>query len=106
LSAAFMTLVGAVMAPRYTYIDPTIAFNPVISFQVLIMALLGGGGRLYGPLLGVIPLTLLFEFLQANFPNHYNILIGVAFILIVYAIPGGVVGLTEKLRRAPQGARP
>jgi branched-chain amino acid transport system permease protein len=104
LSAAFMTLVGAVMAPRYTYIDPTIAFNPVVSFQVLIMALLGGGGRLYGPLLGVIPLTLLFEFLQANFPNHYNILVGVAFLLIVYALPGGLVGLTDRLRRLRVGS--
>lgn len=96
LSAAFMTLCGAVMAPRWTYIDPAIAFNPVISFQVLIMALLGGVHRLYGPLLGVVPLTLLFEYLLANFPNHFSILIGLAFMLIVYAIPRGIVGLLEQ----------
>lgn len=96
LSAAFMTVSGAVMAPRWTYIDPAIAFNPVVSFQVLIMALLGGVHRLYGPLLGVIPLSLLFEFLLANFPNHFSILIGVTFMLIVYAIPRGVVGLVER----------
>ncbi len=97
LSATFMTLCGAVMAPRWTYIDPAIAFNPVTSFQVLIMALLGGVHRLYGPLLGVVPLTLLFEFLLANFPNHFSILIGIAFMLIVYAIPNGIAGLAEKL---------
>lgn len=99
LSAAFMTLCGAVMAPRWTYIDPAIAFNPVTSFQVLIMALLGGVHRLYGPLLGVVPLTLLFEFLLANFPNHFSILIGIAFMLIVYAIPQGIAGLLEKLMK-------
>ncbi|MBP7670593.1 MAG: branched-chain amino acid ABC transporter permease [Ferrovibrio sp.] len=97
-SASFMTLAGAVMAPRWTYIDPAIAFNPVLSFQVLIMALLGGVHRLYGPLLGVVPLTLLFEYLLARFPNHFSILIGLAFMVIVYAIPQGVVGLIEKLR--------
>jgi branched-chain amino acid transport system permease protein len=97
LSASFMTLCGAIMAPRWTYIDPAIAFNPVTSFQVLIMALLGGVHRLYGPLLGVVPLTLLFEFLLANFPNHFSILIGIAFMLIVYAIPQGIAGLLEKL---------
>src|SRR5262249_46490535 len=59
-SAVFMTVTGAVMAPRWTYIDPAIAFNPLISFQVVIMALLGGAGLLYGPLLGVVPLVLLF----------------------------------------------
>ena len=51
-----MTLTGAIMAPRWTYIDPTISFNAVTSFQTLIMALFGGAARLYGPLLGVLPL--------------------------------------------------
>ena len=55
VSAAFMSVTGAVMAPRWTYIDPAIAFNPLISFQVVIMALLGGAERLCGPLLGVDP---------------------------------------------------
>jgi branched-chain amino acid transport system permease protein len=107
LSATFMTLCGAIMAPRWTYIDPAIAFNPVTSFQVLIMALLGGVHRLYGPLLGVVPLTLLFEFLLANFPNHFSILIGIAFMLIVYAIPNGIAGLAEKLlKRQKKDAAP
>jgi branched-chain amino acid transport system permease protein len=102
LSAAFMTLCGAVMAPRWTYIDPAIAFNPVVSFQVLIMALLGGVHRLYGPLFGVVPLVLLFEFLLANFPNHFSILVGVAFMLIVYAIPRGIIGMMERLTGWPR----
>ncbi|MBM3555982.1 MAG: branched-chain amino acid ABC transporter permease [Alphaproteobacteria bacterium] len=96
LSAAFMTLAGAVMAPRWTYIDPAIAFNPVVSFQVLIMALLGGAHRLHGPILGVVPLALLFEYLLARFPNHFSILMGLAFMLIVYAIPRGITGLFEQ----------
>ncbi|MBX3501662.1 MAG: branched-chain amino acid ABC transporter permease [Alphaproteobacteria bacterium] len=98
LSAAFITVTGAVMAPRWTYIDPAIAFGPTVSFQVLIMALLGGAHRLYGPVLGVIPLALLFEFLQANFPNHFSILVGIAFMLVVYAVPRGVAGLIERWR--------
>jgi branched-chain amino acid transport system permease protein len=94
-SASFMTLAGAIMAPRWTYIDPAIAFNPVVSFQVLIMALLGGVHRLYGPIFGVIPLVMLFEILLAKFPNHFSIMVGIAFLLIVYAIPRGIVGLIE-----------
>jgi branched-chain amino acid transport system permease protein len=89
-------LTGAIMAPRWTYIDPAIAFNPVISFTVLIMALLGGVHRLYGPVMGVVPLALLFEFLLARFPNHFSIMVGLVFILIVYAIPRGIAGLVEQ----------
>jgi branched-chain amino acid transport system permease protein len=99
-SSAIMALAGAIMAPRWTYIDPAIAFNPMISFQVVIMALLGGAGALFGPLLGAVPLVLLFEVLQANFPNAYSILLGAAFILIVYGLPRGVIGLIEDWRPA------
>lgn len=95
VSAAFIGVTGAVMAPRWTYIDPAIAFNPVISFQVVIMALLGGAGRLYGPVLGAVPLVLLFELLSANFPNYFSILLGVVFMVIVYFLPHGVVGLID-----------
>jgi branched-chain amino acid transport system permease protein len=111
ISAVFMTLVGAVMAPRWTYIEPSIAFNATISFEVVIMALLGGVHRLWGPALGAIPLTLLFEFLAARFPSASTLIMGIVFLLIVYALPAGVVGLWEAAgrrwhrQRAPQGAK-
>lgn len=101
ISAMFMAVAGAIVAPRWTYIDPTIAFNPVVSFQVLIMALLGGAARLHGPLLGVIPLVLLFEFLSANFPNYFSILLGCTFLVIVYLAPRGIVGLMDRLGGKP-----
>jgi len=101
VSALFMTLTGAVMAPRWTYIDPAIAFSPMLSFEVVIMALVGGAGALFGPLLGAVPLVLLFEVLTANFPNYFSILLGAVFVLIVYALPRGVVGLFGSGRRRP-----
>lgn len=105
LSATFMAMTGAVMAPRWTYIDPAIAFNPTISFQVVIMALLGGAGSLFGPVLGVVPLVLLFEVLTATLPNHFSIVLGVIFVLIVLALPNGVIGLFRTGRwRIPVGS--
>jgi branched-chain amino acid transport system permease protein len=93
VSSAFATLTGAIMAPRWTYIDPAISFNSMISFEVVIMALLGGAGSLFGPLLGAVPLVLLFDFLIANFPTYFSILLGLFFIVIVYFLPQGVAGL-------------
>ena len=102
VSAGFMTVTGAVMAPRWTYIDPAIAFNPMLSFEVVIMALFGGAGTLFGPLLGAVPLVLLFEVLIATFPNYFSIVLGAVFVLIVYGLPNGVIGLLQAklLRRA------
>lgn len=99
ISAMFMTVTGAIMAPRWTYIDPSIAFAPVISFQTLIMALLGGAGSLFGPLLGAVPLVLLFELLSAHFPNHFSILLGLVFMVIVYLLPKGLTGLLKRRSR-------
>tara|TARA_R110002126_G_scaffold282327_1_gene430662 strand:- start:8163 stop:9113 length:951 start_codon:yes stop_codon:yes gene_type:complete len=104
LSAMAMALVGMIMAPRWTYIDPTIAFSPVVSFQVLIMCLLGGTGRLWGPLLGVIPLVLVTEILQANMPTYFSVFLGAIFLVTVYLLPGGVVGLVERLHGSRRNA--
>lgn len=96
LSAVIITLVGAIQAPRWVYIEPAIVFNPMTSFLTLIMALVGGASRLWGPLLGAIPLFLLFEWLSVNFPNHYPILLGLAFIAVVFVLPRGVIGFVEE----------
>lgn len=99
VSGAVAAVVGAIIAPRYVYIEPSTAFTPMLSFQVVIMALLGGTGRLWGPLVGVIPFTLLWEAISRYFPNQTTLLLGVSFLLIVYLLPGGFVGLYDKLKR-------
>ena len=109
ISGAIMGAVGAVLAPRYSYITAPAAFNALISFQVVIMALLGGVHRLWGPLLGVIPFTILFDQVSARFPDQSSLVVGIAFVVIVYLLPRGVLGLVEAGRRmwsrlAPSGA--
>ncbi|WJS01723.1 branched-chain amino acid ABC transporter permease [Roseibium aggregatum] len=90
-------LVGAIVAPRYYYIEPNVVFSPELSFVVVIMALLGGTRKLYGPLLGVLPFTLLWEVISVSFPNATTLVLGLAFLLIVYFLPNGVTGLFGKL---------
>jgi branched-chain amino acid transport system permease protein len=92
---AVAAMTGAILAPRYVYIEPSLAFAPILSFQVVIMALLGGASRLWGPLVGVIPFTFLLEIISSNFPNQTTLVIGVAFLIIVYFLPRGFVGLFD-----------
>ena len=96
ISGSIAATTGAVLAPRWAYIEPTIAFRPMLSFLVVIMALIGGAHRLWGPVLGVIPFALVWDFITAKFPNQTALMLGIAFLLIVYAIPHGFVGLGEK----------
>ena len=98
VSGAVAAMTGAILAPRYVYIEPSLAFTPLLSFQVVIMALLGGVHRLWGPIVGVIPFTLILEAISANFPNQVTLFIGIVFLIIVYFIPRGFAGLIEQAR--------
>jgi branched-chain amino acid transport system permease protein len=98
ISATLITLVGAVGSPRWVYVEPLIVFNPTVSFLTVIMALLGGANRLWGPLVGAIPLFLLFEWLSVNFPDTYPIFLGLMFIAVVFVLPNGVLSGLDDLR--------
>ena len=79
------------IAPRWTYIDPHIAFNPLISFQVIIMALLGGVGRPAGPVVGALVLGLLSELFLIQFRYVYMIVLGAVLILVVLGLALGLL---------------
>ncbi|HTI53727.1 MAG TPA: branched-chain amino acid ABC transporter permease [Verrucomicrobiae bacterium] len=98
LSAAFMGAVGGAMAPRWTYIDPQV-FNPLVSFQTVIMALLGGPATVAGPILGAVFLGLLSEILLVKFRYLYMLSLGLVLIGVVLLLPAGLSGL-RRIRRA------
>lgn len=95
-TSALMGMTGAVMATRFRYIDPSIAFNPLISFLPVVMAILGGVIRLYGPLIGVTILMVLQEFLIRQYPYIYLLVFGLTLVAVVLWLPGGLVELAQK----------
>ncbi|MBI4608333.1 MAG: branched-chain amino acid ABC transporter permease [Candidatus Rokubacteria bacterium] len=100
LSAAFMGAAGAAMAPRWTYIDPQV-FNPLVSFQTVIMALLGGAGSVAGPVVGAVFLGLASEVLLLRFRYVYLLGLGLTLIVVVLALPSGLAGLWAHRRCRP-----
>jgi branched-chain amino acid transport system permease protein len=97
VSAIFMGAAGSVMATRWTYIDPRIAFNPLISFMPVLMAIFGGMGELYGPIIGAAIFTYLEEFLITRFPYYYMLIFGIILVVAILYMPDGLVGLAQKL---------
>ncbi|HWN15115.1 MAG TPA: branched-chain amino acid ABC transporter permease [Candidatus Dormibacteraeota bacterium] len=104
LSAAFMGAIGGAMAPRWTYLDPQV-FNPLVSFQTVIMALLGGPATVAGPILGAVFLGLLSEILLVKFRYLYMLTLGLVLIVVVLVLPGGLAGLVRRRRPACGAAR-
>jgi branched-chain amino acid transport system permease protein len=106
ISAFFMGAAGAIMATRWTYIDPTIAFNPLLSFMPVLMAIFGGMGQLYGPVIGAAIFAYLQEFLTTRFPYYYMLIFGIILVVVILYLPNGLAGLVQKWRKGGPAEQP
>ncbi len=105
LSAIFMGAAGAIIATRWTYVDPYIAFNPLYSFMAVLMAIFGGVGNPYGPILGAVIFAYLEEILLTRFPYYYMLIFGIVLIITVLYLPEGLIGLVMKIRKRLAGGQ-
>lgn len=96
ISAFFMGTAGVVMAGRWTYIDPKIAFNLQLSFLPVLMAIFGGMGQLYGPVFGAVVFAYLEDFLLTRLPYFYMLIFGSVMVVTILYLPDGLVGLIQK----------
>jgi branched-chain amino acid transport system permease protein len=104
-SAFVVALVGGTAGYWLSYINAAEAFSASMTFQMVVMTMLGGLGTPFGPVLGAAFLTLVSEFLGTRFVYHYVIAIGVIIVAISLFLPAGLSGVAELLRgRRPQGA--
>ena len=103
ISAFFMGAAGAIIATRWTYVDPYIAFNPLFSFMPILMAIFGGTGQLYGPVIGAVIFAYLQETLQTTFPYYYMLIFGIVLVVVISYLPNGLVGLVQKLWKRVSG---
>ena len=100
ISAVFMGAAGAVIATRWTYVDPYIAFNYLYSFMTVLMAIFGGVGQFYGPILGAAVIAYLEEILITRFPYYYMLLFGLILVVVILFLPKGLVDLIQRSRAA------
>jgi len=91
-SAFIPGIVGGLMALRTAYFEPFQAFNPVTSFTIVVIALIGGSDDAPGPILGALFLIVLQELLWTNAPELYLIILGLVLIGFVLFVPDGVHG--------------
>jgi branched-chain amino acid transport system permease protein len=100
LSATFMGAAGVIMATKWTYVDPGVAFNLMMSFTPVLMAIFGGMGNLYGPVIGAVLFAYIQEVLTTGaLKNYYMLIFGTVLILAIVFMPNGIIGLVPRLIR-------
>ena len=90
VAALVAGVAGALAAPFRGFASPELMFW-VLSGQALMMVIVGGMGTLIGPVLGAFIFVLLQE-IASSYTEHWMLLNGAIFVVMVIFFPGGLVG--------------
>jgi len=105
ISAACTALAGALYAQYLLFIDPETVFGLSLSVLIALVAILGGAGSLWGPLLGAGVLIPLAEVTRSRLGGQGTALDLVIYGLLIMVIavfqPAGLAGLAERFRPRP-----
>jgi len=96
IGAAAAGFAGAFYAPLLRFIDPT-PFGLNASLALLLMVVVGGAGRFWGPFLGAAIVTLLPEWLRFT-ESWYLVIYGTLVVVLMVYCPGGILALPGRLR--------
>lgn len=97
LSAMITALAGALFVDLNRFVSPSM-FSWHMSGELIVLIILGGTGRLFGPLIGAV-LYVLFEFALGGMVEHWQLFFGLILLGVVMFARGGIIGLfAGKLR--------
>jgi branched-chain amino acid transport system permease protein len=105
LAAALTGLAGGIFSQWNSFINQDNAFPIEYNVQMILMALLGGAGTLFGPAAGAVLLQLLIQFLGGTLPITLElpflpesarpifaqIILGLLLVIVVIFAPRGII---------------
>ena len=112
VSGAIAGMVGGFYAVVLIVVTPPSVFGMLTSAQALIVALFGGIGTVWGPIIGASVLIPLSETLHAELgnmlPGIQGVVFGVAIVLVILLAPEGIFWKVRDLvlRRAARSPAP
>ncbi len=94
--SAFVTgIAGGVYAAHFKVMGPSVLGFPIFAFLVS-MLVVGGLGKLWGPLVGTALLMIADEQLKV-FTEYRNMGLGAIIIFFIVLFPDGVIGMVERI---------
>jgi branched-chain amino acid transport system permease protein len=90
---------GAVAAPENA--------GFVFGTQLVVMVALGGRGTLIGAVIGAVVIEVASAYLSSSFPFVWELIVGIAFVVVIVVLPGGLLGgLRDLVRGIRRRIRP
>ncbi len=93
-SAIFLGIAGGIYGNMNRFIDPTdLAFaGSTIGVWMVLMAILGGKGTLWGPVIGAVVFQVFKELFWTYLLGWQRVALGLLIVLIVVFFPQGILG--------------
>nr|HET7859125.1 branched-chain amino acid ABC transporter ATP-binding protein/permease [Caldimonas sp.] len=103
VSCALAGLAGGIHAVFVSYVTVAETFSIALAVNVVLMAALGGTRHWLGPAVGAVAITaLLYAFTSGQAPVLGRALTGLILIVVIIAMPEGIVGqILKRFRRNP-----
>ncbi|MEK6529269.1 MAG: branched-chain amino acid ABC transporter permease [candidate division NC10 bacterium] len=102
LSAFVPGVVGGLQARDQGYIEPMAVFPLLTTITMIVMALFGGKGTVWGPALGAVTLFVFQELVWARFLYLHQVLFGAIIIVVVLLMPRGILGILQQRYQLPR----
>ena len=102
LSAAAPGIVGGLSARDQGYIEPISVFPLIMTITMIVMALFGGKGTIWGPVLGAVVLFIFQEAVWARFVYLHQLLFGAIIVAVVLMMPRGILGVLQQKYNLPR----
>jgi branched-chain amino acid transport system permease protein len=97
LSGGLAGFAGAIYAPYNGFVSHDV-LGLQLSTAAIAWVAIGGRGTVAGPLIGAIAINVLEPVLNEAFPGLSRLLLGLVFIFVVLAVPGGLFGVFSTRR--------
>lgn len=91
ISGMITALAGALFVDLNRFVSPSM-ISWHMSGELIVLIILGGTGRLFGPLIGAV-LYVLFEFALGGLVEHWQLFFGLILLGVVMFARGGIIGL-------------
>jgi branched-chain amino acid transport system permease protein len=93
LSGFFTGLAGSIYAFQQAFIQPGPVFTVQTTVKMIVMAVFGGMGKLFGPLLGAFSIEVISEVLSNYFLVAHTLFFGIVVIMAIVFTPKGIIDL-------------
>ena len=98
IGSSLGSMSGALYAPLVQFIEPA-SFALALSFNLLLMVIVGGSGYFFGPFVGALVAVLLPEWMRVA--QGYYLIVYAALVMVMMAFcPSGILGLIERAFKA------